>query len=68
MKIDPEGAKIALTADFPKITIVGNAANTVFPNNAFNEKLNATSTPYSKILEKYLVQVSRQFQEGYDNR
>ncbi|KAK2598890.1 hypothetical protein QQS21_005632 [Conoideocrella luteorostrata] len=56
LKIDPEAAKIALTADFPQITIVGNAANTVFPDKTFNDKLKATLTPYSNILEKYLVQ------------
>lgn len=55
MKLDPEAAKIALNADFPNITVVGNAANTVFPDEKFVKALNATSTPYSDILSKYLV-------------
>ena len=56
MKLDPEAGKIALNANFPKITVVGNAANTVFPSKTFNAKLNTTKTPYSNILSKYLVQ------------
>lgn len=55
MKLDPEAAKIALNADFPNITIVGNAANTVFPDERFVTMINATKTPYSEILVKYLV-------------
>ncbi|KAK7934962.1 hypothetical protein PG985_000457 [Apiospora marii] len=50
LKIDPEAAKIALTADFPEITIVGNGANQVFPDQAFLDELVEVENPYTTLL------------------
>ncbi|KAK7967240.1 uncharacterized protein PG986_001517 [Apiospora aurea] len=50
LKIDPEAAKIALTADFPEITIVGNGANQVFPDQQFLDELVEVENPYTTLL------------------
>lgn len=49
LKIDPEGAKIALTADFPSITIVGNGANQVFPDQAYLDEVFEVKNPYTEL-------------------
>jgi hypothetical protein len=51
--IDPEAAKIALTADFPNITIAGNVANQVFPTKEFMEEVHSVPNPYSELFYKY---------------
>jgi inosine-uridine nucleoside N-ribohydrolase len=51
--IDPEASKIALTADFPNITIAGNVANQVFPTKEFMEEVHSVPNPYSKLFYKY---------------
>jgi len=53
LMIDPEAAKIALTADFPSITIVGNAANQVYPTQAFWDDVYKVKTPYTELAYKY---------------
>ncbi|KAK8113230.1 hypothetical protein PG984_013756 [Apiospora sp. TS-2023a] len=50
LKIDPEAAKIALTADFPDITIVGNGANQVFADQKFLDELVEVENPYTTLL------------------
>ncbi|KAJ7122362.1 Inosine/uridine-preferring nucleoside hydrolase domain-containing protein [Mycena epipterygia] len=53
LKIDPEAAKIALTANFPNITIVGNAANQVFPTQEYLDEVYEVKTPYTKLFHEY---------------
>lgn len=51
--IDPEASKIALTANFPNITIAGNVANQVFPTKEFMEEVHSVPNPYSELFYKY---------------
>lgn len=51
--IDPEASKIALTADFPEITIAGNVANQVIPTQSFVDEVASVENPYSKLFSKY---------------
>ncbi|KAJ5641401.1 hypothetical protein N7490_005401 [Penicillium lividum] len=53
LMIDPEAAKIALTADFPNITIAGNVANQVFPSQEFADEVYSVPNPYSKLFYDY---------------
>ncbi|KKY15497.1 putative inosine-uridine preferring nucleoside hydrolase [Phaeomoniella chlamydospora] len=50
LMIDPEGSKIALTADFPNITIVGNAANQEFPDQAYWNQTYTVKNPYTELV------------------
>ncbi|KAJ4423845.1 hypothetical protein N0V82_001429 [Gnomoniopsis sp. IMI 355080] len=49
LKIDPEGAKVALTAEFSKITIVGNAANQVFPDQEYLDEVYEVKNGYTEL-------------------
>ncbi|KAK0708525.1 Inosine/uridine-preferring nucleoside hydrolase domain-containing protein [Lasiosphaeris hirsuta] len=51
--IDPESAKIALTADFPNITIVGNVANVLTPDTAYLEDVFEVENPFSQLMLSY---------------
>lgn len=52
LMIDPEASKIALTAAFPNITIVGNAANQVIATQPFLDSIEAGhSNPYSDLVK-----------------
>jgi len=51
--IDPEASKIALTADFPSITLTGNAANQVMSTQAFLDEVFEVKNPYSQIMHQY---------------
>lgn len=51
--IDPEAAKIAFTANFPKITFAGNVANQVMPTQDFLDEVKEVSTGYSELLSGY---------------
>ncbi|KAL1881286.1 hypothetical protein Daus18300_001138 [Diaporthe australafricana] len=53
LKIDPEAAKVALTADFPSITIVGNAANQVMSTQEFLDELYEVKTPYTELAHEH---------------
>lgn len=54
--IDPEASKIALTADFPSITIAGNVANQVISSQEFLDEIYEVKNPYSKLVyEEYGV-------------
>ncbi|KAJ5719945.1 hypothetical protein N7493_006823 [Penicillium malachiteum] len=53
LMIDPEASKIALTADFPNITIAGNVANQVFPSQEFADEVYSVPNPYSKLFHEY---------------
>ncbi|KAJ5887258.1 hypothetical protein N7504_011305 [Penicillium tannophilum] len=53
LMIDPEASKIALTADFPNITIAGNVANQVFPSQEFADEVYSVPNPYSKLFYDY---------------
>ncbi|KAK0702903.1 Inosine/uridine-preferring nucleoside hydrolase domain-containing protein [Apiosordaria backusii] len=49
--VDPEAAKIVLTADFPNITLVANSANGVIPDQAFLDELVAVNdNPLSRLV------------------
>lgn len=51
--IDPEASKIALTADFPNITIAGNVANQEFPTKEFVDEIYQVWNPYTKLFRDY---------------
>lgn len=53
LMIDPEASKIALTADFPNITIAGNVANQVMSTQSFLDEVAKVKTPYSTMMHKY---------------
>ncbi|KAL0263379.1 hypothetical protein SLS55_002359 [Diplodia seriata] len=53
LMIDPEAAKIALTADFPNITIGGNVANQVMSTQAFLDEVYDVKNPYSELMHTY---------------
>ena len=53
LMIDPEGSKIALTADFPTITLVGNAANQVMSTQSILDKVYKVKNPYTELFHKY---------------
>ncbi|KAJ5157764.1 uncharacterized protein N7482_008864 [Penicillium canariense] len=52
LMIDPEASKIALTADFPSITIAGNVANQVFPSQQFVDEVKTAKNPYAELFSK----------------
>ncbi|KAI1340362.1 Inosine/uridine-preferring nucleoside hydrolase domain-containing protein [Xylariaceae sp. FL0016] len=49
LKADPEAAKIALTADFPNITLVSGASNAWFVNEAFLNEVHEVVNPYTTL-------------------
>lgn len=53
LMMDPEGSKIALTADFPSITLCGNVANQVMSTQAFLDEIYQVKSPYSELVHKY---------------
>lgn len=44
---------MALTADFPSITIVGNAANQVFPDQEYLDEVYEVKNGYTKLFYDY---------------
>ncbi|ORY65192.1 Inosine/uridine-preferring nucleoside hydrolase domain-containing protein [Pseudomassariella vexata] len=52
-KADPEATKIVLTAAFPNITLVSNAANAYFADTAYLEEAYEIQTPYTKLARDY---------------
>ncbi|KAF4314577.1 hypothetical protein GTA08_BOTSDO00885 [Botryosphaeria dothidea] len=53
LQIDPEGAKIALTAGFPNITIASNVANQVMSTQDFLDEIYEVENPYSRLVHDY---------------
>jgi inosine-uridine nucleoside N-ribohydrolase len=54
--VDPEAAHIAITADFPSITIAGNVANSIYLSSATVQKITSKSPNlYSDLLKHYLL-------------
>jgi inosine-uridine nucleoside N-ribohydrolase len=51
--VDPEAAKIALSAAFPKITLVGNAANLLISTQDFLDEIYEVKNPYSELVHAY---------------
>ena len=51
--VDPEAAKIALTADFPNITIAGNVANQVMSTQEFLDEVHEVQNVYSDLMFNY---------------
>ncbi|KAJ7300959.1 Inosine/uridine-preferring nucleoside hydrolase domain-containing protein [Mycena albidolilacea] len=51
--VDPEAAKIALSAAFPKITLVGNAANLLISTQEFLDEIYEVKNPYSELVHAY---------------
>ena len=51
--VDPEAAKIALTAPFPHIPIVGNGATHTTPTQKFIDDIAQVKNPYTQIFSKY---------------
>ncbi|KAL8342725.1 hypothetical protein RB598_004197 [Gaeumannomyces tritici] len=49
LKIDPEAAKIALTADFPSITLIGNGANQFIPSQEFKDEVFQVQNPFTQL-------------------
>lgn len=50
LMIDPESSKIALTADFPNITIAGNVANQVIVTQDYLDEIYEVKNPYSELM------------------
>ncbi|KAF7359865.1 putative inosine-uridine preferring nucleoside hydrolase [Mycena venus] len=53
--VDPEATKIALGAAFPKITLVGNAANLLIATQDFLDEIYEVKNPYSELVHAYYV-------------
>ncbi|PQE08362.1 inosine-uridine preferring nucleoside hydrolase protein [Rutstroemia sp. NJR-2017a WRK4] len=53
LMIDPEAAKIAFTANFPKITFAGNVANQVISSQDFLDEIYEVKNPYSKMVHDH---------------
>lgn len=53
LMIDPEGSKMALSAEFPKITICGNVANQVMSSQDFLDEIYEVKNPYSDLMYTY---------------
>ncbi|KAM3067961.1 hypothetical protein ACMFMF_009329 [Clarireedia jacksonii] len=53
LMIDPEAARIAFTANFPKITFAGNVANQVISSQDFLDEIFEVKNPYSKMVYDY---------------
>jgi inosine-uridine nucleoside N-ribohydrolase len=54
--VDPEAAHIAITADFPSITIVGNVANSIYLSNATVQSITSKAPNlYSDLLKDYYL-------------
>ncbi|RAL58459.1 hypothetical protein DID88_005163 [Monilinia fructigena] len=53
LMIDPEAAKIAFTAAFPKITFAGNVANQVMSTQEFLDEIHEVKNKYSDIVHEY---------------
>jgi inosine-uridine nucleoside N-ribohydrolase len=54
--VDPEAAHIAVTADFPSITIAGNVANTIYLSNTTLYSITEKSPNlYSDLLKDYYL-------------
>ncbi|KIW55426.1 hypothetical protein PV05_04170 [Exophiala xenobiotica] len=54
--IDPEAAHIAVTADWPSITIVGNVANSLYlPNTTVQNIVSRSPNLYSDLSEDYYL-------------
>lgn len=53
---DPEAAHIAVTADFPSITIAGNVANDQFLTQAMLDRFtSSTTSPYAALMKQYYI-------------
>lgn len=50
LMIDPEASKIALSADFPSITIAGNVANQVMPTQDLLDEIHEVVNPYTNLV------------------
>ncbi|PIA89016.1 hypotheticalsprotein [Cercospora beticola] len=53
LMIDPEGTKIALTADFPNITITSAVTNTIPVTQEFLDDLIQVENPYTRLYHDY---------------
>ncbi|CAD6446856.1 73598a98-4746-4189-a5a2-159b74846572 [Sclerotinia trifoliorum] len=53
LMIDPEAAKIAFTANFPKITFAGNVANQVMSSQEFLDEIAEMKNAYSELVHAY---------------
>ncbi|KAL8376101.1 hypothetical protein RB595_007288 [Gaeumannomyces hyphopodioides] len=49
LKVDPEAAKIALTADFPSITLIGNGANQFIPSQEFKDEVFQVQNAFTQL-------------------
>lgn len=55
---DPEAAHIAVTADFPSITISGNVANDQFLTQAMLDQFtSSTTSPYAALMKLYTIRL-----------
>ncbi|KAH8801467.1 Inosine/uridine-preferring nucleoside hydrolase domain-containing protein [Xylogone sp. PMI_703] len=52
--MDPEAAKIILTADFPHITMVGNVGNSIYPDEKWLSEVSVVDNFYTRWSKKYL--------------
>lgn len=55
---DPEAAHIAVTADFPSITIAGNVVNDQFLTQAMLDRFTSSATsPYASLMKLYDIKL-----------
>ncbi len=54
---DPEAAHIALTAPWPKVTVVGDVSNGTLMNHALMDRITAVKTPLTAYLGRYFVEL-----------
>nr|WP_246495649.1 nucleoside hydrolase [Ameyamaea chiangmaiensis] len=50
---DPEAAHITVTADWPKIVVVGNVSNDLMMTKAYMAQINVKPTPVTRYLSQY---------------
>ena len=53
--IDPEAAHIAVTANFPSITIAGNVANQQYLSQNQVDKITKSNNPYAQLMKDYEI-------------
>jgi inosine-uridine nucleoside N-ribohydrolase len=51
---DPEAARIVLTADFPRVTVAGNVANSIYPDQDWLDGVSAVDNSYTRWSRAHL--------------
>jgi inosine-uridine nucleoside N-ribohydrolase len=51
---DPEAARIVLTADFPRVTVAGNVANSIYPDQDWLDGVSEVDNSYTRWSRAHL--------------